>query len=487
MTQSAAARMDGDAARTWVFVGPTLARADVQGLLPEARILPPIAAGDLWNLPIRSGDTLAIIDGFFLQCRSIRHKELIDAMNRGVRVAGAASLGALRAAELHRAGMIGLGVIFDWYADGMIEGDDEVAVVHRDASEGFRQVTRALVDLRATFDRAVAIGAMTEETAAELVATVGSMPFGLRDDDSILERLGSSSGPLVAESYRQAVRNSWVDAKAMDARMLLRSIASNVLPESRADLPAHEAECVVSRVTLFPDWTVSERAELTDDGERVLGWQVLAAARTFDANFPLVMEEAAVAAALHDAVARGNDDAREKHNALDIHQADDVDRALIALFVSRGLVDSADSVGTLLRMTEPLLFENEVETLTNAERVRRFVRRTHGAPWRSPAVAQVLRDRGEWERWREVAAAINGFNALVRARRPSFNHHAIPEDQMRAWCAERWLGESEPDMRSWRVVLADRGYSTEGRWRADARWVFPFAKLRSDRHPDLAR
>jgi hypothetical protein len=51
-------------------------------------------------------------------------------MEQGVHVFGAASMGALRAAEMHSLGMVGIGTIFQWYRDGKIVADDEVAVRH---------------------------------------------------------------------------------------------------------------------------------------------------------------------------------------------------------------------------------------------------------------------------------------------------------------------------------------------------------------------
>src|SRR5688572_32760283 len=48
----------------------------------------------------------------------------------GVRVFGAASMGALRAAELQPFGMIGVGQVFQAYRRGHLTDDDEVAVAH---------------------------------------------------------------------------------------------------------------------------------------------------------------------------------------------------------------------------------------------------------------------------------------------------------------------------------------------------------------------
>ena len=51
-------------------------------------------------------------------------------MAEGIHVFGSASMGALRAAELHQFGMRGIGRIFEAYRAGELEDDDEVAVIH---------------------------------------------------------------------------------------------------------------------------------------------------------------------------------------------------------------------------------------------------------------------------------------------------------------------------------------------------------------------
>jgi hypothetical protein len=83
-------------------------------------------------------------------------------------VLGAASMGALRAAELHPYGMIGVGTIFEWYRDGTIDGDDEVAVWHGCEEDGFRPLSEPLVNIRATLQRAVADGYLDAEEAQAL-------------------------------------------------------------------------------------------------------------------------------------------------------------------------------------------------------------------------------------------------------------------------------------------------------------------------------
>jgi hypothetical protein len=71
-----------------------------------------------------------LIDGIFYHDLSVWHKELVYALIKGIVCIGAASMGALRAAELHRYGMIGVGKIFERYRDG--EEDDSLVALSFD-------------------------------------------------------------------------------------------------------------------------------------------------------------------------------------------------------------------------------------------------------------------------------------------------------------------------------------------------------------------
>ena len=95
-------------------------------------------SGELWLPPVRCGDVVAvvaqhspkkilIIDGFFHQVLSVWHKEIIYALLKGIVVIGASSMGALRAAELWRYGMLGVGKIFQMFRDG--EEDDSLVAL----------------------------------------------------------------------------------------------------------------------------------------------------------------------------------------------------------------------------------------------------------------------------------------------------------------------------------------------------------------------
>ncbi len=117
----------------------------------DAVYLPPAAQGSIVLAveEYRPGAIL-LIDGVFQSEPAVRHKEFLWALSRGIPVVGAASMGALRAAELWRHGMIGIGLIFRWYRRFAFAPDHAVAVLHGPAAVGWAPLTAALVDLRLT-------------------------------------------------------------------------------------------------------------------------------------------------------------------------------------------------------------------------------------------------------------------------------------------------------------------------------------------------
>src|SRR3954453_22610245 len=108
-----------------VFLGPTLPRAQAASLLPGGRVLPPARQGDVFRaVRAHRPRCIGLVDGAFLDVPAVWHREILWAMERGVRVMGGASMGALRAAELHAFGMQGVGQVFAAYRDGALPGWD---------------------------------------------------------------------------------------------------------------------------------------------------------------------------------------------------------------------------------------------------------------------------------------------------------------------------------------------------------------------------
>lgn len=131
-----------------VFLGPRLSRGEARDIL-DATYLPPAAGGDVLGAVLRYRPVgIGLVDGVFEQMPSVRHKEILYALTQRVRVYGAASMGALRAAELAEFGMIGVGEIFRAFASGGYDRDDEVAIGHGSPEDDWRPTSDALVNLR---------------------------------------------------------------------------------------------------------------------------------------------------------------------------------------------------------------------------------------------------------------------------------------------------------------------------------------------------
>lgn len=186
-----------------VFIGPTLAPREAAGML-DAAFLPPARQGDIYRaVSLLEPRAVGIVDGYFQSVPSVWHKEILWAIHQGVHVFGAASMGALRAAELAPFGMRGVGRIFEAYRDGALaqsgdgasEDDDEVAVVHGPAESGYIAASEAMVNIRCTLANARRAGVISAETLATLTGIAKTIFFADRSYDLILERARAAALP----------------------------------------------------------------------------------------------------------------------------------------------------------------------------------------------------------------------------------------------------------------------------------------------------
>ncbi len=171
-------------ASTVVFLGPTLPIAAAREIL-DAHYAPPARFGDIYRLMGTRVDTIVLIDGFFHGHAPVWPRELLCALENGIAVYGASSMGALRAAELHLYGMVGIGTIFQWYVTGEIDGDDEVALLHASAEHDYRALSEPLVNLRANLELAVRQGIVDQNQADSLVASLKVLPFHARNRNAL--------------------------------------------------------------------------------------------------------------------------------------------------------------------------------------------------------------------------------------------------------------------------------------------------------------
>ncbi len=216
------------APRTVAFLGPSIPSARARRLLPHASLRPPARQSDVLSaVRIDRPQVIALVDGTFAQTLSVWHKEILYALEQGVHVYGAASMGALRAAECHRFGMIGFGKIFEDFASGRLRDDDEVALSHAGADEGYRPLTEAMVNVRATL--AAAREQSVIDTAEEglLLGAAKRLYFAERTWGSLVALArGDGLDATRAEELQAWVRDHRVDQKRADAEALLAHIAA---------------------------------------------------------------------------------------------------------------------------------------------------------------------------------------------------------------------------------------------------------------------
>jgi hypothetical protein len=230
-----------------VFVGPSLPLAEARQEL-DAIYLPPAAQSDLLSaVTTYRPDVIGLIDGVFSQSLSVWHKEILYAMERGVRVYGASSMGALRAAETDVFGMIGIGEVYRQYAAGELNDDDEVALEHSDAEYGYLPLSEPMVNLRATFKRAAREGVIDDEWCERLIAIAKGLYFPDREFAAIFQRADAAGIPCeMFQRLRAFVTTSYVNLKRDDALALLRTIRD--LPDP---LPPRDADFTMTRSHLF--------------------------------------------------------------------------------------------------------------------------------------------------------------------------------------------------------------------------------------------
>jgi hypothetical protein len=244
-----------------VFLGPSLPRADAERVL-GATYLPPVAQGDILRVLPGRPAVIGIVDGYFRLVPAVWHKEILVALAQGVHVLGAASMGALRAAELECSGMVGVGEVFDWYRTGMLDADDEVAVVHGPPESGYCPMSVALVDIRDACRAAREAGVLTAALADDLLRVAKDLYYPHRSWPTVLSlALDHGAEAAEIEAFRTFLGGHGPGVKQRDALALLRHAAALV----SADAPPVDVGPVPERTVFL------ERLQYEVDQEAAAG------------------------------------------------------------------------------------------------------------------------------------------------------------------------------------------------------------------------
>ncbi|WP_267245674.1 TfuA-like protein [Streptomyces sp. PR69] len=268
-----------------VYVGPTLPRHEPLLTVPGVRLRPPVRHGDLFDEAIAESDTVVLIDGVYHQVPAVRHKEILALMSRGVRVVGAASIGALRAAELCDFGMVGVGRVFAAYACGDLVGDDEVAVGQEPGAE-MRALTWPLVNVRHVLGAAEREGVMTNVMAVRLLTLLRAVYYPQRTTAAVRAvslRYGAADFAAWLAERRRADRH-FGDLKRLDALEAVQTALDGIPSAAGSLSEARPETCYYRR------WANHFETERVN-GREVPTLHRLAYQQIFDPHFPGVWDD----------------------------------------------------------------------------------------------------------------------------------------------------------------------------------------------------
>ncbi|HEY3361562.1 MAG TPA: TfuA-related McrA-glycine thioamidation protein [Methanosarcina sp.] len=209
--------------RVVVFTGNSISHEEARKVL-QANYQPPVRRFQLEKFVQEGYKVIGIIDGIFFDRAAVGHREILSALDSGVKVVGGASMGALRASELDTHGMIGVGKVYEWYRDGVIESDDEVAVSTN--PDTFEPISVPLVNIRETLKAALASGLVSEKEHNDLLELAINTYYPDRSYFGLVKE-GVKKG-LIPEEKKKLILDfctgNEVDIKREDAILVLETI-----------------------------------------------------------------------------------------------------------------------------------------------------------------------------------------------------------------------------------------------------------------------
>lgn len=405
-----------------VFLGPSMPHAEAQALLPAALFRPPAQQGDLLAAVNQGGATvIGLIDGTFHQNLSVWHNEVCYLLNRGITILGASSMGALRAAETDRFGMVGIGEIYRWYRDGVITGDDEVALLHGDEASGFQPLSLPLVNIRASVAHAVAAGELDAAAATQLITVARAIYYPDRDLATLRAACAAAGfADTLLATVERSLTERYVDLKQADARALL--VALQRLSDGVDPLPP-VVPFPFARSSVFENlYNLDQKVETTDGTVtlREVGEFFALHSPDFAEIRRAALDRGVVGFFAHligievtvdELAARHADFARERG----IASPDD-----LALWLKRNLFSAAD-------------LDEYLAQDVCCRRMRAWIMASGSLDRGAKALTDELRMRGLFPRW-AAAAAEQAAVADAYRERPEYRDVA---DGKPAWLAQR--------------------------------------------------
>jgi hypothetical protein len=214
------------AVKLTVYAGSSLLPRDTERLGETADTLgvdlvmrPPIIRGDLLRTPTEGkwNNRTLILDGQFGQNLSVSVTEIREYLGRGLYLAGASSMGALRAVECRTLGMIQHGWICEQYLAGHIESDAEVALLMDPVTS--EALTVPLINVRWLLRSLAERGELDAATAATALEVAQRVSYRTRIPEALANAfrraLPTDASGLLARQLEPDAIPDW-DRKRLD-------------------------------------------------------------------------------------------------------------------------------------------------------------------------------------------------------------------------------------------------------------------------------
>jgi len=202
-----------------VFLGPSLEAETAKKLL-DAEYRPPASRGDIFKAVREGVKIIGLIDGVFFQACAIAHREILYALEEGVKVVGASSMGALRASELDSYGMEGVGRVYELYRKGELVSDDEVALIFE--PDSFKPLSEPLVNIRYNLELAEERKIINKEVKEKILSIAKSLYYPERDYERVLSIAEGEVEKEVLERLKKFLIADKKDLKREDAIAALK-------------------------------------------------------------------------------------------------------------------------------------------------------------------------------------------------------------------------------------------------------------------------
>lgn len=207
-----------------IYSGLSLSEIELQKRNPEFEFSGPIKRGQLLT-DIKSGyHIIGIIDGFFLNHLAVTPSEIIDCIRCGVKIFGASSMGAIRAADLDSIGMIGIGKIYDLIKKDDSFEDDFLGQTFLE--EEYFKTSAPFINVYYNLKKMKELNIITQEVFIFSVKSYRNMHYSERSTSKLTNLLKKSkfNKELTSKIFQKLETTE--NLKHSDAIMLLNAITS---------------------------------------------------------------------------------------------------------------------------------------------------------------------------------------------------------------------------------------------------------------------